>query len=1231
MNTTQTTEPPASILVVDDLPDNLRLLSGILKSQGYLVRLLREGQMVRSSVLSFPPDLILLDIMMPDLSGYGVCQQLKADDRTRDIPVIFLSALDDVADKVKAFAVGGVDYITKPFQQEEVVARIHTHLKLQRLQKRLQDQNIRLQEKIAEQLQTQDALRESERKFRELTELLPQTVFEIDLEGNYLYANPQGFQMTGYTQEDFENGLNAFELLIPEDRERARQEMIRVLQGIAPESHEYKAVRKDGRIFPVLLYTTLIIKNQQPVGLRGIALDITERKRAEEALQLSQQQLQESYQREQERRQLSDTLREVARIVSSSLESERVLEAILTQLRQVVIYHHATVTLVDGEQCTVVAGRDKHGGYVKRFVFSKETYPLNMEALQKKHPILIPDVTRDARWREGFSEVSTRSFINAPLLVQDCPIGLLGVGRDDQTPYTEDEAQTVFAFATQVAIALENARLVEQTQTALRELEQAKEAADAANRAKSDFLARMSHEIRTPMNAIIGLSHLALQTALAPKQIDYLTKIHSSAYSLLGVINDILDFSKIEAGKLELEQTQFDLESVLENLSNLVSMKAGEKGLELLFATAQNVPRFLVGDPLRLGQILINLTSNAVKFTETGEIIVRAEVISEQTDHVVLRFEVKDTGIGLTQDHISKLFHSFSQADGSTTRKYGGSGLGLAICKRLVEMMGGTIGVESQPGQGSTFTFTAQFGLQQKDHLMQLLPPRKLRGMRVLVVDDSKTSRKILHDSLTSFSLRVTSVDSGKAALKEIEHASDTDPYALVLLDWKMPEMDGIEVMKRIKYHSWLPHIPKVILVTAYGREDVFYQAEKAGADGFLIKPITPSVLFDAIMEVFGQDVSRTLLKPEVDPDMAERAAREKLGGARILLVEDNSINQQIVRELLESAGIHVSFANNGREAVGMLQQDRSFDLILMDIQMPEMDGYEAARRIRDDEARMSKELIPIIAMSAHAMSDERERCVQIGMNDYISKPIVPTRMFAVLSHWLPSDTRKQAPQPERRHAKRDSGQQIDFPEHLPGIDIDAGLARVAGNRTLYVKLLQEFMTDFAGFADVLREALNSGDEEQARHLAHTLKGVAGNMGALPLQKAAEKLETGIKARTQRDYERLTIQVENALNHVLASLSSVTFEPEEIAEQRETGKPRKTANIAEIQALLSKLALLLEEGDAETLEYLHLLKTALHGFGIDKQISRLEQYINNYDFEKAGEIVAEITRTVLRQ
>jgi CheY-like chemotaxis protein len=599
----------------------------------------------------------------------------------------------------------------------------------------------------------------------------------------------------------------------------------------------------------------------------------------------------------------------------------------------------------------------------------------------------------------------------------------------------------------------------------------------------------------------------------------------------------------------------------------VVSIKTQEKGLELLFKTDPAMPTALVGDPLRLGQILINLSNNAVKFTDSGEIVISTELIKKDDARVALKFSVEDTGIGMTAEQAARLFQPFMQADSSTTRKYGGTGLGLTISKRLAEMMGGEIWVESEPGRGSTFSFTATFGLGKEKAKKRFKPSTDLRGMKVLVVDDNATSREIFREMLESFSFEVTLAASGQAGLTELKKASESQPFELVVMDWKMPGMDGIEASRRIKNHKGLRKIPAIIMVTAYGREEVVQQAEVAGLEGFLLKPVSPSMLFDAIMQAFGKappETSRVVQRKE-----QEARVLENIQGARVLLVEDNEINQQVAKEILEGAGLHVILANNGREAVNAVQEDH-YDVVLMDVQMPVMDGYTATRKIRElhlkaqssklkkTEPKDRKEgparspqssELPIIAMTAHAMAGDEQKSLEAGMNDHVTKPIDPDQLFATLQKWIkPVAGRSAVQKVPVPHVPAKSDQVVpleeDLPESLPGFDVAAGLSRLRGNKRLYRKLLLDFGGNYGAVAGEIRKALAARNFNQTHSLVHNLKGLAGNLEATELQAAAvalEKLVKGQAAESAADKElnRKLTDLESALKRALDAVQTL--------------------------------------------------------------------------------------------
>lgn len=736
--------------------------------------------------------------------------------------------------------------------------------------------------------------------------------------------------------------------------------------------------------------------------------------------------------------------------------------------------------------------------------------------------------------------------------------------------------------------------------------EKEREAAEAATRAKGEFLANMSHEIRTPMNAIIGFSSLALKTGLTGKQRDYLIKIESSAKSLLGIINDILDFSKIEAGKLEMEAVDFRLDNVMTDVANMVSVKAAEKGIELIVHLANDVPRTLIGDPLRLGQILINLTNNAVKFTDSGHILLKAELVDTNQEHCHLGFSVTDSGIGMTREQTEKLFTAFSQADTSVTRKFGGTGLGLAISKSLVEMMGGSIAVVSEPGQGSTFSFIAGFDISSGCE-QSLAAPVDLAGLRVLVVDDNEAARVVLSEMLTSFRFETTAVESGDAALKELARASGEKPYDLVFMDWKMPGMDGITTSQHIKQDIKLAQIPLIIMITAFGREEIMRKAGKAGINDFLMKPVSPSLLFDTIMGVFGREAPSTC-RPQLELE-SQPEILEDIEGSKVLLVEDNVMNQQVATEILESAGLVVEIVANGREAVDAVFKT-DYDLVLMDVQMPVMGGYEATRLIRREDRFQE---LPIIAMTAHAMKGAKEECLTAGMNDYVSKPIDPDQLFTTLTRWIKPGVRQHAEEVRDRRSKlKKQDDQKVLPAHLPGVDIAAGLARLQGNTGLYRQLLLDFADKYHAVTEEIRRLIAAGDLETAERLAHTVKGIAGNISAKNVHQTARQLEDSLKEKKADQYDRCLSDLDQALQQVTAGVKSLN--PTEPKRQAAPGAP---VDLEQLTPILIELAQLVRDDDTAAEKTLESLKEIIARPSFEEEIRQLEESIKNYDFEHA--------------
>ena len=931
-------------------------------------------------------------------------------------------------------------------------------------------------------------LRETEERYRSIFENAVEGIWQTTDDGSLTMANPMMARMFGYdSPEEMVGDIWDIGKQLYEDPEERAEFVRRVRRDGFVSNFEARVRRRDGGIIWISLNARALYDgNGEPAGFEGAVQDITERKRAEEALK----------------------------------ESERRFSTLLSNAPAMVY------------RCT------NEPGWPMQFVSSYATeltgyavadFTNNSEL---EYGDLILQEEQERVWKEVQAALDGRERfkIGYPISRKDATIRHveeIGQGIYDQ----DGTVLAIEGFITDVT----------ERKLAELELKQAKEQAEGASGAKSEFLANMSHEIRTPMNGVIGMTGLLLDTNLDPEQREYAETVRRSGENLLTIINDILDFSKIEAGKMDIETIDFDLRVAVEESVGLLAEQAHGKGLEIAGLVEANVPLALEGDPGRIRQVLVNLLSNAAKFTEKGEVVLRVGLVEEAHEEAVVRFEVRDTGIGMNKEQRSRLFRSFRQADASTTRRYGGTGLGLAISKQLVELMGGEIGVESEPDEGSTFFFTLPLKKQPKGAQRRAasVPRPDLRGLRVLVVDDSETNRKIVHEQVVSWGMRDGMVEDGRRVLELLRSAADAgDPYDLAIIDMQMPKMDGVELAKRIKEDPEIAST-RLNLLTSMGQRGDAEEARQAGIEAYLNKPVRQSQLYDALATIMGTPEENAPGRREEKRLVTRHSLKETKAStrARILVAEDNQVNQKVAVKMLEKLGYRADVAANGLEAVEALFSRVPYSAVLMDVQMPEMDGYEATAEIRGREGEDANRRTPIIAMTANAMQGDREKALAAGMDDYVSKPVDPEELQAALERWVfrPDDGGASAPDEataEAAASREDATDPLDQ-SVLEGL-------RELGDQDLLVELAGLFLEDAPPKLEALREAIGRGDAASVGQLAHGLKGSSGNMGATGLATICAELEDVGRSQKLEDAAALAECPEAEFERVRLALEAQT-------------------------------------------------------------------------------------------
>ena len=932
----------------------------------------------------------------------------------------------------------------------------------------------RVEERTAQLVENERRLRESEERYSLVVAGSNDGIWDWDMRKNGIFWNDRLLEIVGLSRSEFGGTFEAFsELLHPEDRQRTTEDIAAHLERDEEYNVEFRLRRPTGeyRICQARGKAQRD-KDGEVIRMAGVVRDITERKRAEESLRLRD-------------RAISASSNGI--IISDPSQPDNPLIYVNPAFESITGYSAEEVL---GSNCRFLQGSDRDQpdiGILRAAIEEERECTVTLRNYRKDGTLF---------WNElSVSPVRDES---------ERLSHFVGVQNDvTERKQVEEEIRRLNESLEENVV-----ERTAQLEGTVHELERAREAAEGANQAKSVFLANMSHEIRTPMNGVIGMTELLLDTELSAEQREFTETVRLSGESLLTIINDILDFSKIEAGKMSLETTEFDLRTTVEDVVSLLAERAHVKGLEIANLIEYDVPTALRGDPGRIRQILTNLIGNAIKFTEEGEVVLKAELAEETDEEAVIRFEISDTGIGMTEEQQQSLFKSFTQADSSTTRRYGGTGLGLAISKQLVELIGGEIWAESAPGVGSTFTFTLPLDKQPKDSDGHTAPIARddLRGLKVLIVDDNETNRRILHKQLSSWDMIDACAEDGTQALAELRSAAgEGEPYELAVLDMQMPGMGGLELARAIKQDPDIYSI-RLVLLTSIGWGDS-EEARRAGIEAYLTKPARTSQLYDALSTVMGSEETKAESLDDNRPTLTAHNLKEVEAQSRIriLLAEDNPVNQKVAVRMIERFGYRVDVAQNGLEALEALENSY-YAAVLMDVQMPEMDGYEATKEIRRRESEGSDHRTPIIAMTANAMEGDREKAMEIGMDDYLSKPVRQEQLAGVLERWICSQrTAEDTPRKEQQGAadgESAAGYRALDPAVLAGLEEfeDDGSSIVA-------EIAGIFLEDTSGRIEDLREAVESGSSQDVRQVAHTLKGSSGNMGARRMQEISSKLQ----------------------------------------------------------------------------------------------------------------------------